>query len=84
MAWDEMESNGMYFAKKDISNKLMIFRSARKNPSRILPFDGKRSSLKRIRVATQGKRVVEVGILLIGNDKNNVIVDKVLSYFGTK
>ena len=35
-------------ARKDISNKLMIFRSDRKN-GRILPFGGKRSCLKRIR-----------------------------------
>ena len=30
-------------------------------------------------VMTQGKREVEVGTILLGNDKNN-IVDKVLSY----
>ena len=30
---------------------------------------------------TQGSREVEVGIFLLGNGKNNVIVDKVLSYF---
>ena len=32
-------------------------------------------------IATQGRRKVEVGTLLLGNDKNNVIVDKILSYF---
>ena len=32
-------------------------------------------------VTTQGKREVEVGTLLLGNDKSNIIVDKVLSYF---
>ena len=32
-------------------------------------------------VMTQGWREVEVGTLLLGNDKNNVITDKVLSYF---
>ena len=30
---------------------------------------------------TQGKKEVEVGTLLPGNDKNNIIADKVLSYF---
>ena len=29
----------------------------------------------------QGRREVEVGTLLLGNDKNNVITEKVLSYF---
>ena len=32
-------------------------------------------------VATQGRRVVEIVTLLLGNDKNNVNVEKVLSYF---
>ena len=30
---------------------------------------------------TQGKKEVEVGILLLGNDKNNVIANYLLSYF---
>ena len=30
---------------------------------------------------TQGKREVEVGLLLLGNDENSVIANKVLSYF---
>ena len=29
----------------------------------------------------QGRREVEVGTLLLSNDKNNVIAEKVLSYF---
>ena len=37
-----------------MSNKLMIFRSNRKN-DRILPFRGKRSCLKRIRGYKTGK-----------------------------
>ena len=32
-------------------------------------------------VTTQGRQEVEVGTLLLGNDKNNVIADKVSSYF---
>ena len=30
---------------------------------------------------TQGSREMKVGTYLLGNDKNNVIVNKVLSYF---
>ena len=29
---------------------------------------------------TQGRREVQVGPFLLGNDENNVIADKVLSY----
>ena len=32
-------------------------------------------------VTTAGRREVEVGTLLLGNDKNNIITEKVLSYF---
>ena len=32
-------------------------------------------------VTTQGRREVEVGCLLLGHDKNNVITKKVLGYF---
>ena len=32
-------------------------------------------------VTTQVRREVEVGTLLLGNDKNNAIADNVLSYF---
>ena len=35
---------------------------------------------KELGAMTQGMREVEVGTLLLGNDKNNVIVDKVFSY----
>ena len=35
--------------------------------------------LKESGVRTQGRREVEVGTRLLGNDKNNVITDKVLS-----
>ena len=65
MAWNVMEPNGMYLARKDISNKLVILRS-----DGIPLFYGKRPCLKRIRVMAQGRRVVEVGSLLLGNDKN--------------
>ena len=33
------------------------------------------------KVTTQVRMEVEVGTLLLSNDKNNVIVEKVLSYF---
>ena len=45
------------------------------------PFDRKRSCLKRIKGNKTGEEVGGVGTLLLGNDKNNVIADKVLSYF---
>ena len=32
-------------------------------------------------VMTQGRREIKVGTLLLGNDKNYVIANKVLSYF---
>ena len=48
---------------------------------RIPPFEGKRLCLKRIRGYDTGEGKVEVSTLLLGNDKSNVIADKVLSYF---
>ena len=45
-------------------------------------FGQTRSFLKKKKmVMKQGRKKVEVGTLLLGNDKNNVIVNKVLSYF---
>ena len=35
---------------------------------------------KKNRVTTQGRKKEEVGTLLLGNDKNNVIVNYLLSY----
>ena len=32
-------------------------------------------------VTTQGRKVLEVGTLLLGNDKNNVVANKLPSYF---
>ena len=43
-------------------------------------FDGKRSCLKRIRFTRQGREEEEVDTFLLGNDKNNVIVNYLLSY----
>ena len=43
-------------------------------------FDRKRSCLKESGVTTQGRKEVEVGTLLLGNDKNSVIVSYLLSY----
>ena len=37
--------------------------------------------LKESSVTTQRRREVEVGTLLLGKNKNNVIADKVLRYF---
>ena len=47
----------------------MILRSDRKK------WQKKVMSEKNQRVMTQGRREVEVGTLLLGNDKNNVIAD---------
>ena len=41
---------------------------------------GERSRLKESGVTTQGRKEEEVGTLLLGNDKNNVIVNYLLSY----
>ena len=56
----------------------MIYGSDRKK-GRIWP--NKVISEKKKMVMKQGRKKVEVGTLLLGNDKNNVIVNKVLSYF---
>ena len=53
-------------AREDISNKLVYLISL---------------CLKKSGVTTQGRREVVAGILLVVNDKNIVIVGKVLSYF---
>ena len=58
----------------------MIFGGDRKD-GRILLFNEKKLCLKRIKGRTQVRRELEVGTLLLGNDKNNIIADKVLSYF---
>ena len=44
-------------------------------------FDRKRSCLKESGVTTQGRKEVEVGTLLLGNDKNNVIVNYLFKLF---
>ena len=80
MAWNLMEFNGMYLVRQDIPNKLMIFGSNKKN-NRIPPFPKKRSCLKRIKVTIQRRMVVEAGTLYLDNDKNNIIANKILSYF---
>ena len=36
---------------------------------------------KKSGVTTQGRKEVEAGTLLLGNDKNNVTANKLLSYF---
>ena len=41
---------------------------------------GKGQVWKESRVLAQGKREVEVGTLMLANDKNNVIYHKVLSF----
>ena len=43
-------------------------------------FSGKRSCLKKSGVTTKERKKEELGTLLLGNDKNNVIVNYLLSY----
>ena len=62
-------------ARKDISYKLMIFKSDKKKTVE------KGHVWKESGVMTQRRREEEVGTLLLGNDKNNGIADIVLSYF---
>ena len=50
-----------------------------KQQKRISLFGRKRSCLKKSEVTIQGKRELEVDTLLLGNDKNNVIANKILS-----
>ena len=72
-----------------LEKQIVMFRKDRKKNDGIPLFSWKSLSLKRIGcydvwkelgAMTQGMREVEVGTLLLGNDKNNVIVDKVFSY----
>ena len=65
----------------DISNKLIIFQSYREKTAEFRCSVGKGPVWKESMIMTQGRREVEVGTLLLGNDKNNVIADKVLSCF---
>ena len=63
-----------------MSNKLMIFESNTKK-GEFHSSTVKGRVWKESGIAMQGRRKVEVGILLLGNDKNNVIAENVLSYF---
>ena len=62
-----------------MSNKLMIFESNRKKGG-VLSSAVKCHVWKESGVTTQGRREVEVAILLLNNDKNNVTAENVLSY----
>ena len=62
-----------------MSNKLMIFESNRKKGG-VLSSAVKCHVWKESGVTTQGRREVEVAILLLNNDKNNVTVENVLRY----
>ena len=44
-------------------------------------FGRKRSCLEIIKAMAQGRKEVEIGTLLLGNDENNVFVNYLLSYF---
>ena len=68
-------------ARKDISNKVMIFESDRKKQQNSAVWWKKVMSGKNSGVTTQGRKEVEVDTVLLGSDKSNGIVNKVLSYF---
>ena len=59
----------------------MIFGHGRKKLVEFCCLVEKRLCLKRIRVYNTGGREVGVGTLLLVNNKNSVIANKVLSYF---
>ena len=61
-----------------MSKKLMIFESERVEFCHVAV---KGHVWKESGIITQGRREVEVAILLLINDKNNVTVKNVLSYF---
>ena len=62
-----------------MSNKLMIFESNKKNGG-VLSLAVKGHVWKESGVTTQGRREVEVAILLLNNEKNNVTAENELSY----
>ena len=64
---------------KDRSNKLMIFESNRKKVE-FCPSAEKGHVWKESGVTTQGRKELDIGVLLLSNDKN-VIAKTVLSYF---
>ena len=59
-----------------MSNKLIIFGGNRKKGG-VPTFSGKRSCLKRIKGYDTGQGEVEVGTLLLRDNKNNVIAKNV-------
>ena len=59
----------------------MIFGIDRKKRRNSAVRQKKMMSEKNQEVTAQGRSEVEVGTLLLSNDKSNVIADKVLSYF---
>ena len=63
-----------------MSNRLMIIESNRKK-GEFCRLAVKGHVWKESGVTTQGRREVEVAILLLNNDKNNVTAENVSSYF---
>ena len=59
----------------------MIFESDRKKQQNSAVWWKKVMSGKNSGVTTQGRKEVEVDAVLLGSDKSNAIVNKVLSYF---
>ena len=63
--------------RKDISNKLIIFGSDRKKTTEFCHLAEKGHVWEGSGVVTHRKRELEIGTLLTGNDKNNVIADEI-------
>ena len=59
----------------------MIFGSDKRKGQNSANWQNMVMSGKKIVVAKHGMKEVEAGTILLGIDKNNVIADKVLSYF---
>ena len=77
MSWIYILYKNIDLAKKDVSDKLIIFGSNRKNGG-IPSVGGRRSG--QTGVMTQGRREIKVGTLFLSNDENNVIAENVLSF----
>ena len=77
--YDTGEEGGA--SRQDISSKLMIFGSERKETVEFCRSMERDHVWKETGVMTLGRREVKAGTLLLGNDKNNVIANEVLNYF---
>ena len=71
----------MDLSRKDISNQINDIWEWQKKMAEFWQLAEHGHVRKKIVVAKHGMKEVEAGTILLGIDKNNVIADKVLSYF---